>query len=304
MKAITLYLISVLGVSSVIQPKDTIKLPAVFENDLISLSIPLDADTLHIYTDTGGKNFLYKSGINKLDVKRSKKNLWEKSNIENILFQKEIPIPHIKEIYFTNDKSSNFNGMFGREWFANKIWEFDYEHETLKYFEYLDGNHEKGSQTVELYFKCDSLGNPIHHLPRIEIIVRSDRLSMLFDSGAQAYLSIEAQKELNKEELVATSFINASTFDKWKNTYPEWPVIKGADLSFGDKSDIIIVPEVQIGNKTVGPVEFVKREDFNFKVMSGFFMDKEIVGALGGNALSGLKKITLNYQTEQLIIEN
>ena len=304
MKTIALYLISILGISSVIQPSNTNKLPSVFENDLISLSIPLNTDTLMIYTDTGGKNFMYKSGIKKLHTKRSKRNLWEKSNIENLFTKNEIPIPYLKEIYFTNDKSSSYDGMLGREWFANKIWEFDYVNKTLKYLKTPEKNKVNINQVVKLHFKSDSADNHINHLPRIQIIVKSDTLSMLFDSGAQAYLSSEAQEKLNKNELVATSFINASTFDKWRNTYPEWYIIKGGDLTFGEKSDIIIVPEIQIGETTIGPVEFTKRAAPNFKVMSNIFMDKEIVGALGGNALSKLKRLTVDYKTEELRIKN
>ena len=52
----------------------------IFKNNLVSLSIPLNTDTLLMHTDTGGKNFLYRSGIQKLDTRRSKVNLWEKSN--------------------------------------------------------------------------------------------------------------------------------------------------------------------------------------------------------------------------------
>lgn len=304
MKAIVLYLISILGISSVIQPSEVNKLPAVFENDLISLTIPLSADTLLIYTDTGGKNFLYKSGINKLNTKRSRKKLWEKSNIENLFTEKEIPIPYLKEIYFINDQSSNFDGMLGREWFANKVWEFDYVNKTLKHHKFPEKNKKNINQTVRLYFKSDSLDKHIHHLPRIQIIVKSDTLSFLFDTGAQAHLSLEAQNKLNKNKLVGTSFINASTFEKWRSTYPEWSIIEDGNLSFDKKSDIIIVPEIQIGEKTVGPVEFVKRADSNFKVMSNIFMDKEIVGALGGNALSRLDNFIVNYKTEELIVKN
>lgn len=303
MKTIALSIVSILVFSVTFYPSDTNKLPSVFENDLISLCIPLSTDTLLIYTDTGGKNFLYKTGLKKLHIKRSRRNLWERSNIETLLTEKEIPIPYSKEIHFINDRSSNCDGMLGREWFANKIWEFDYVNKTLKHLKHSDRNTENIDQAVRLYFKSDASGNHTNYLPRIHIIVESDTLSLLLDTGAQAYLSIEAQKKLNKNFLVATSFINASTFDKWENTYPEWPVIRGGDLSFGNKSDIIVVPEIQIGETTLGPVEFTKRADSNFEVMSRFFMDKEIVGALGGNALSRLNKFIVDYKTEELRIK-
>lgn len=281
---------------------DTVTLPTVFKNNLISVNLYLANDTLSIYTDTGGKNFLYKSGMKKLDVKRSKKNIWLKSNIENILTKQNFPIPDIKDIYFTNDKHTSYDGMFGREWFANKVWEFNYENKTLKYIKNLDKKLSKNNQTVRLYFKSDSNFTHTHHLPRIEIVVKSDTLSMLLDSGAQTFLSTEAQKQLSKNKLVASSFINSSTFDKWKNTYTNWTILSDADISFGKKSDIIIVPEVKIGNTSVGPIEFAKREDSNFEVMSDLFMDEEIVGALGGNALSKLKTFIVNYEAEELVI--
>lgn len=304
MKTIVIVIVSILGMSYTFPQSGSNNLPAVFKNNLVSLSIPLNTDTLLMYTDTGGKNFLYRSGIQKLDTRRSKVNLWEKSNIENLLIERNIPIPYLKEIYFINDKSSIYDGMLGREWFADKIWEFDYENKTLKNLEFPVKQTENSGQIVKLHFKSDASGNHSYHLPRIQIIVKSDTLSMLFDSGAQAFLSVEAQQELKKNELVATSFISASIFEKWRKIYPEWPIIKGGDLSFGEKADIIIVPEIQIGERTLGPVEFVSRADSNFEVMSSFFMDEEIEGALGGNALFRLRKFVVDYRNEELRIEN
>lgn len=121
---------------------------------------------------------------------------------------------------------------------------------------------------MNIHFKKDSLENPVYHLPRIQIVIDSDTLSMLFDTGAQAILSSEAETTLNQKGLVATSFINASTFEKWQKNHPDWVVTKNADLSFGQKSDMVLVPSVIIGNKTAGPVAFAKRGDSNFQVMS------------------------------------
>jgi len=304
MNRIALYLFSLLALSYAIHTSPPTELPAVFKNDLIYLSIPLKYDTLKLYTDTGGKNYLYQSGIKKLDTKRSKKNLWEHANMENLLRESEIPIPSFKEIFFTNDRTSSFDGMLGRGWFANKIWEFDYSNKTLKHLQRREKDNENTRQSISLYFRTDSTGNHIHHLPRLQMIVKSDTLSMLLDTGAQAYLSMEAQRELRKDELVATSFINATTFNRWSNAHPEWKVIAKGDLSFGKKADMIIVPEIQIAGLRLCPVEFVKRADSNFEVMSSYFMDQEIVGALGGNALSGLNKFVVDYVNEELRIKN
>lgn len=302
MKTFALPLLALLAWSFALLPVDSTELPAVFENDLIMLAIPLDHDTLLMYTDTGGKNFLYKSGLKKLETKRSRKNLWERSKVEQHLTKGGIPLPHKKEIYFTKDTSSTCDGMFGREWFAHKVWEFDYLNQSLKQLHSTKKSRENTFEQIPLYFKTDSAHNHIHHLPRILIRVESDTLSMLFDTGAQAFLSIEAQEKLQKKKLVATSFINASTFDRWTEKHPEWTVIQGGDESFGGQADIIVVPQIQIGQITVGPVEFARRADPNFQVMSRYFMDQEIVGALGGNAFTLLNTMILDYQNEALSI--
>ena len=45
-------------------------LPVSFSANLIYLNIPLpDNDTLVLYLDTGGKNFMYKSGLKKLEIR-------------------------------------------------------------------------------------------------------------------------------------------------------------------------------------------------------------------------------------------
>ncbi len=283
-----------------IQQPTRVDLPAVFENDLIRLAIPIEGDTLAMYTDTGGKNFLYHTGLKKLGLKRSRKNLWVESGLAEILAHDNLPAPAIKEIHFAKDKAARSDGMFGREWFADKVWEFDYENKTLSWIVEPELNRRQTGRGVDLHFRHDTAGNHTHHLPRIEIVVGPDTLSMLFDTGAQAILSAKAQGILGEAELVATSFINATTFDHWRAKHPQWTFIANADRSFGRKADLIVVPEVKIGHKTVGPVAFVKRADSNFQVMSDYFMDAEIVGALGGNALRGLRKFQLDYQTEWL----
>jgi hypothetical protein len=303
MKIIAFNLFLLLALSAIAQNSRPIQLPAVFQSELIHLSLPMGKDSLRLYTDTGGKNYIYKSGTRKLKAKRGRKNVWSKSNIEAVFREQNIPIPQEKELYYYNDRSSDFDGMLGREWFAGKIWEFDYVDKTLSHLPESGNHFDDSHEAIKLFFRSDSTGNHLNHLARIQIIVQSDTLSMLFDTGAQAYLSPEAQRKLNENELVATSFINASVFDKWKMLYPEWSILEGADRSFNETADMIIVPEVIIGSKVVGPVGFTKRGDSNFEVMSDFFMDAEIVGALGGNALAGLKRFVLDYKAERLLIE-
>jgi hypothetical protein len=261
------------------------------------MTIP-SQDALVFYTDTGGKNYLYKEGLKKLELKKGKENLWDQS-LERLFEENNLPLPIVAELYFIRDKTASEDGMLGREWFADKAWLFDYGNQVLSQLdsEFEWANH---SETIGLSFKKDSLGEHTDHLPRIEAVIDNDTLSFLFDTGAQAFLSEEAQEYFGSPEKVATSFINSSTFEKWRNAHPEWTVIAGGDRSFGAKSDLIVVPEVKIGDRTVGPVAFTKRKDFNFEIMSERFMDSEIIGALGGNCFSLLHRFVLDYNSEQL----
>ncbi len=277
------------------------KLAVTFQDNLMSLKMNTPSnDTINFYLDTGGKNFLYKTGRKKLGLKSKKGNLWRLSKIESLFDQQGIPQPFIKSLYYVREKDNSTDGMLGREWFAMKTWEFDYSSNSLSCYP-----KEAPKQTVykiPIHFKKDSLGNHTDHLPRIELVVDSDTLSFLFDTGAQVILSENAQDALNKNPIIATSFIDATTFDKWKANHPDWTIIENADLSFNLKEDLIIVPEVIIGNQKIGPVEFVRREDFNFQTMSKLFMDEAIQGAIGGNALSQLGKFIINYKKEFILI--
>ncbi len=279
-------------------------LPCSFKNNLISLNLPVsDSDTLSFYLDTGGKNFLYRSGQKKLKIGTSRKNIWGKSGLDEHFAEHQIPLPYLEELRCIKDKSSSFDGMLGREWFAQGVWSFDYKNETLAHGETGEIEGLERSQKVVLHFRKDASRKPTIHLPRVEVMVEMDTLSMLLDTGAQAHLSVDAQTQLKTGALVATSFINATTFDHWKKEHPQWKVISGADTSFGNLADMIIVPQVFIGGRELLNVGFVKRADSNFEVMSEYFMDEKIIGALGANALSQLQSFTIDYPLEMLYFD-
>ncbi|MDG1159194.1 MAG: hypothetical protein P8N19_06850 [Flavobacteriales bacterium] len=63
--------------------KIDLQLPCTFENDLITLLLPIsETDSLRFYLDTGGKNYVYRSGLKKLDLRPSKKNMWVNSTLD------------------------------------------------------------------------------------------------------------------------------------------------------------------------------------------------------------------------------
>lgn len=290
---------SKVNISSAISDDNELKLPCFFKNNLIYLSAKLsNNDSLTFYTDTGGKNFLYTIGLKKLRIKNTTENLWENSNIKAIFTANNISFPKKAEIYSTKEKGVIEDGMLGREWFADRIWRINYKRNFLS--EITNIPHNEFEPISSLYFLKDDKKQVINHLPRIEIVIKNDTLSFLFDTGAQVYLSDAAQEQMNDQSLTAISFISSSIFNSWKTSYPEWEVIKKGDKQY--KADIIRVPEIKIGSKIIGPIWFVKREEQNFEVMSRRFMDKQIVGAIGGNALSLLGDIIVDYQNEKLYI--
>jgi hypothetical protein len=290
---------SVVNIPSTIWDDNELKLPCFFKNNLIYISAKLsNNDSLTFYTDTGGKNFLYTSGLKKLRIKNTTENLWESSNLKTIFTVNNISLPKRAEIYSIKEKGVIEDGMLGRDWFADRIWRINYKRNFLS--EITNIPHNEFEPISSLCFLKDNAKQVINHLPRIEIVIKNDTLSLLFDTGAQVLLSDDAQEQMKDQSLTAISFISSSIFNRWKALNPEWEVIKKGDKQY--KADMIRVPEIKIGGKIIGPVWFVKREEQNFQVMSRLFMDKQIVGAIGGNALSLLGDIVVDYQKEKLYI--
>jgi hypothetical protein len=91
----------------------------------------------------------------------------------------------------------------------------------------------------------------------------------------------------------ASSFVVQSVFDRWRQGHPQWQVIEGADQLGDTTLPMIEVPDVDVGGFRVGPVWFAARPDQNFVHFSRW-MDRPIVGALGGSALQYLQ-VTLDY---------
>jgi len=287
------------NIPSAISDDNEMKLPCFFKNNLIYLTAKLsNNDTLTFYTDSGGKNFIYTRGLKKLRIKNTTQNLWENSSIKTIFEVNNISLPKRAEIYYIKEKGVIEDGMLGREWFADRIWRINYQRYFLS--EITNIPHNEFELITPLYFLKDDAKQVINHLPRIEIVINNDTLSLLFDTGAQVYLSDDAQEQMKDQSLTAISFISSSIFDSWKALNPEWEVIKKGDKQY--KADMIRVPEIKIGSKIIGPIWFVKREEQNFQVMSRLFFDKQIVGAIGGNALSLLGDIIVDYQNEKLYI--
>ena len=170
------------------------------------------------------------------------------------------------------------------------VWELDYVaaklvlHQTPPAHDY--------ALTVPLGFP-ETNGQRTGNFPRIEATVDGEQHDLLFDTGAHTHVTREAATQIAGQGLRrATSFIIDSIAHRWHEQHPDWPVIHNGEAGTG--ADMIQVPSVKVGGLDTGPVWFTQRRDTNFLDYMSQWMDKTVVGALGGNVLRGFR-ILLDY---------
>lgn len=291
-------------------------LPAKFENNQIYLTPTLlDNKKIKFFTDTGGgwnvlTKELYQTYKLKTITKISENGDVLLSEMPHFIQGKSIPLGGLNNFMegylFIRDKEEissyrDTDGILGGRWHAEKIISFDYINQKMSILESISDLNIKKYDKIKLGFQKH---NGIYTLafPRIEIKVLGKTLPMLFDTGATARLSAKAKQVLkNENEAVGTSYIVSSLFDKWQRENPSWLVIEKADKLLNEP--MIQVPEVQIGDQTIGPVWFTRRQDSNFHEYMSSYMDKKIEGAIGGSLLKYLR-IIIDYPNEKAYIFN
>lgn len=188
------------------------------------------------------------------------------------------------------------DGFLGARWFAGRSWTLDYTEGRLRR---LPGGlpDSMPGRRLPLGFQVDSMGARTSHFPRIVVGVAGDTLSMLLDTGAQASPTDSARRVLDVPGdtggRVATSFVVAPVFERWRREHPGWTVLEGAG-TLGGGQPMIRVPGVEVGGLEVGPVWFTRRPDRGFQRVLGKWMDRRVQGALGGSALRYLR-LTISY---------
>ncbi|WMS87865.1 hypothetical protein [Pleionea litopenaei] len=286
-------------------------LPSAFHNNLIHLKpVLVDGHQLTLFTDTGG-------GWNAISTELVTKYQWKvalKQADEGKLELVEMPsfregkaIPkgdfnnffEGKLLKLDQEKFDTFNadidGFLGARWHAGKIIDFNYRDQSISIYTQLPPEINSSS-IVHLGFQKNEEGSYTTAFPRVTIEVAGKKLEMLFDTGATALLSKEAQKILKFDDArVATSFIAGSIFDGWTKEHPDWTVIANA-CSYS-RASMIKVPVIVIGGKNIGPVWFTRRPDNSFYQYMSKYMDKPIDGALGGSALQYIR-IVVDYPRE------
>lgn len=313
MRAILILFVLILSatVGTYAQDAEPNALPSRYEEQRFFVEpILANGKKLNLFTDTGGGLFIYKSSAKNLDLISSEGKTTSPIDFPKFKESSSIPKPlgSKGKIYILAPKEgqklhSNYDGMLGQHWFADRIWTFDYLNQKLILWNKTPSIIEKKSKhRVKLAFKTNIFGKRTLSFPRIKIEVDGEEIDVLFDTGATTFLTKEALEELKDERAAtrATSFITNVMFEKWRKKNPKWRIIKKAESTTGEA--MIEVPNLKIAGYEVGPVWFTRRANKNFHEFMSKFMDKKIEGAIGGNALHHFR-ITVDYPKALAVFE-
>lgn len=270
-----------------------------------------DGKRLELITDTGGGTNLSTSGADKLGLaytmpenrfrQAAGKTTWPAFSGGWIpaptLDDGEMPI-------LVAPAGITFDGMLGATWFADRTWEWDYPAGTLRLMP--DGALPKvkagteSAHLVKLGFRRGEDRQHSTHLPRIAASIDGVELQFLFSTGATFRLSEAAAEALGDRATTqrAGSFIAASILEGWRERHPDWPYLEHGN----GQAAMIRVPDIEVAGFHTGPVWFAAREDKAFHVLMAQWTDRQVDGALGGNALHTFR-ITADYTAETVVFE-
>lgn len=281
-------------------------LPAKFvANRVFVVPQTISGDTLELYTDSGGGIFLVSRAAERLKLKITTEPSDDPSQPPAQFatlpeFKKgfSIPFPPARKgkiPLLASEKAPKFDtydGMLGEAWFNGHVMTWDYPNEKLR----IEGSAWKAdpaSTRVALGLPTQN-GERADNFARIGIRVDGKPIDMLFDTGASGELTPQALQAIHDDLPArrATSFIVDAIFRQWHNAHPDWRVIEHAENR--TKASMIEVPDVELAGAHVGPVWFTWRPDKNFHEYMSGFMDKQVEGAIGGDAFRHFV-ITVDY---------
>ncbi len=278
------------------------------EHRYILTPVTDSGDTLYLYSDTGSEiDALFPAAVERLGLARDSllrgQDTFRFTRLPRFRPTASIPFqsvhPDLDRAILVVDSipfAAGTDGLLGAQWFAGRVWTFDYPRHQLLLRMAGDLPRQSARHRVALGFQTDSAGRRTVNLPRIRVLIDGDSLDLLFDTGAMTVLSDSAHTQLSDGRAArrATSFVVQSVFDRWRQRHPRWRVIERADQLLGNaRFPMIEVPEIEIAGFTVGPVWFTARRDQDFVYWSRE-MDLPILGALGGSALQYLQ-VTVDY---------
>ena len=270
-----------------------------------------DGTTLKFFTDTGGALFIYADVVEQLKLPLIKGGSGGPDSVKFPRFKDGYLIPPpgasnaqllVRPVASRTAMRLGWSGMLGHQWFANRVWTFDYLKQQLLLR--ADGDLPKtdDSHRLTLGFHKTPMGVRDNNYPRIRVLIDEEELDLLFDTGASTLLTDPALASINDKRaaLRATSFITTTTFARWHSRHPQWRVVENAEQGTGES--MIEVPTISVAGYTVGPVWFTRREDKNFHEVMSQWTDKKIEGALGGSALHFFR-VTVDYPNATAVFE-
>lgn len=284
----------------------------------VAMPTTVDNVTLTLFTDSAGALFIYEDAAQRL--KLSVVTLPEKVNNRELqvaalpTFKSSAGIPPplgspFEQRLYIRPRPANAtaldqqrDGMLGQQWFAGRVWTFDYPKQTLLWRAAGDLPPHDKSHEVKLAFKTAPSGKRQTNFARIQIEVDGETLDFLLDTGASNILSKEVMKQINDGGPAerATSFLTQSVFERWHKKHPEWRALENIETLTG--AAMIEVPAVNIGGFSVGPVWFTVQPDPAFHATLDQLMDKPAEGALGGSALHYLR-MTVDWPNAVAVFE-
>jgi hypothetical protein len=285
-------------------PLEPIALPARFEGDLVFVEpVTSDGKRLVLYTDTGGGLFLLSDSVERLGLAADPPSAeGEPPSVGLPAFRPEawIPAPEamggrlpVMPAEQRPPFASGWDGMLGQQWFAGRVWTFDYPGRRLLLWQGTQHPASDEARRASLGFRETEAGGKLA-FPRIEITIAGEPLDVLFDTGATTVLTEAALAVVDDGGAAqrATSFVTRSVFERWRAAHPQWRVVEAAEERTG--AAMIEVPEVTIAGFPVGPAWFTVRPDPNFHEFMSQFMDRRVEGAVGGNVLRHFR-VTVSY---------
>lgn len=289
------------GAQTAPAPGHPIALPVDDRNDtFFATPVTTSGATLLLYTDSGGGGpFLFSDSVARLGLSPSGAK-------PAFACRAWIPLPMDFMVAPAAMRKQNpidgnvSDGILGGAWFDENTWTWDYPAHRLYWRAQHDVPSVAAEHVVTLGFQRSG-GNHTTGFARIEAVVGGQRLSFLLDTGAHTMVTAAARHTANLPDApFAVSFITRSIGEAWHAAHPEWPYLPGAELAI--HSAMIQVPAVTVGGYTVGPAWFVERTDANFTTFMSQYMDKPIVGAIGGSVLRNFR-LTVDYTAERAYFE-
>ena len=284
-------------------PAEPQVVPADFvHNRIYVTAVTSEGDSLRLLTDTGGGRVFVlteptveRLGLPVVDtVSRGRRSI-RVTQVPSFRANGSVPSTSAKQAWIVPSRRARLvnydDGRLGMNWFAGRVWTFDYGTERLLLHESTEPLSFPPEHTVDLAFRTDSTGTRVNHHARIEATVADSTYSFLFDTGATTVLTDSAQSTLGGPRRRGVGFVTASLLEHWKAQHPDWRVVDGASIA-GGGMPLIRVPEVTIAGHTVGPVWFEQRPYRAFQ--RSLSMDRPVVGALGGS-LFRYFRITVDY---------